>query len=433
VDNDDARRLQEEPREADPKDKRDPFEHDRSRIVHSSAFRRLQGKTQVYGFGSSDFYRSRLTHTLEVAQIGNGLALDLDANPSLVEAICLGHDIGHPPYGHAGEKALDELLKEHDGFNANAQNIRIVTYLERKSPKYEGLNLTVATLDGITKYPEVLPPGEGKKGYYKTDERLVRSFKPHLVRTFECQLMNWADDVAYSAHDLEDAIIIGTIGLQELASESIRDKIVQRAITAYTYEWPTFVESEPLTAEDAEQLLNEVVERCLKEPASSRSDRIKVLKSFMSWHIHECVTQVEIRKSTIEAPERYTRDLWVPPRLAKRVELFKAIPWVCVIKSTPVVTLQHAGRRVVSDLFKAFSFKSHESLDYDLANLYPIDWQADCANAVATDIKNDDHERRFQVKQLARDYVGSMTDAQAESIWRRLYMPEGGPLFTAKL
>ena len=140
-----------------PDDERSEFERDRSRVIHSGAFRRLQGKTQVFTTGEGDFYRTRLTHSLEVAQIAKGLALRLGAHPELVETVALIHDIGHPPFGHAGEDELKKLMKNFGGFEANAQNIRILTELESKSLGYQGLNLTRAVLAGQLKYKVPYP------------------------------------------------------------------------------------------------------------------------------------------------------------------------------------------------------------------------------------------------------------------------------------
>jgi len=141
------------------------FERDRSRIIHSASFRRMQGKTQVFTVGEADFFRTRLTHSLEVAQIGKGLALRLGADPDLVETVCLAHDIGHPPFGHAGEAELNCLMNSYGGFEANAQNIRLLTRLEQKSTDYQGLNLTRASIDGQLKYKTAHLPG-ARKFYY---------------------------------------------------------------------------------------------------------------------------------------------------------------------------------------------------------------------------------------------------------------------------
>src|SRR5690348_2161111 len=146
-------------------EERSPFEIDRARIIHSAAFRRLQGKTQVFVSGSGDFFRTRLTHSLEAAQIGKGLALRLGAHPDLVEAACLAHDLGHPPFGHRGEAALHQCMQEHGGFEGNAQTLRLLCRLSTKFINLDGLNLCRATLDSVLKYKNPFTPG-AKKFYY---------------------------------------------------------------------------------------------------------------------------------------------------------------------------------------------------------------------------------------------------------------------------
>ena len=202
-----------------PFEERSDFEIDRSRIVHSAAFRRLQGKTQVFTIGESDFFRTRLTHSLEVAQIGKGLAIRLGAHTDIVEAACLLHDIGHPPFGHAGEKELKTLMADYGGFEANAQNIRIITRLENKSHQYDGLNLTRAVIDAQLKYKNIFANVDGKykdKFIYDNDLTIVKWASLEAQRTiegaeltwksFECEIMDLADDIAYAVHDLEDSI-----------------------------------------------------------------------------------------------------------------------------------------------------------------------------------------------------------------------------------
>jgi dGTPase len=205
-------------------DKRSAFEIDKGRIIHSSAFRRLQGKTQVLGAGERDFYRTRLTHSLEVAQIGRGICNEI-SNPKdftidtdLVEAICLAHDIGHPPFGHSGEGLLNGLTYAEGGFGANAQNLRVVTFVETKR-KEGGLNLSRAALDGLTKYPTLF---DWNKFRHKQPEFVYREHSSLLdwikdgvrrpeTTPVECQIAEWADTLAYSVNDIEDNFRAGII------------------------------------------------------------------------------------------------------------------------------------------------------------------------------------------------------------------------------
>ena len=198
-------------------DFRPRFQRDRERILHTTAFRRLEYKTQVFINHEGDYYRTRLTHTLEVAQIGRSVARSLGLNEDLVETICLAHDLGHPPFGHSGENALARLMKDFGGFNHNSQSLRIVTVLEARYPDFPGLNLSWEVLEGMVKHETDYDIAEAKQ------------FNPELRGHLEAQISNLADDLAYTSHDLDDGLRSGMItpnqldgiALWEIINESI--------------------------------------------------------------------------------------------------------------------------------------------------------------------------------------------------------------------
>ncbi len=197
----------------DEPDYRTVFQRDRDRILHTTAFRRLEYKTQVFINYEGDYYRTRLTHTLEVAQIGRSIARALGANEDLVETICLAHDLGHPPFGHSGERTLAKLMVDHGGFDHNQHSFRIITQLEKRYPEFDGLNLTWEVLEGIVKHETEYDVSDAKE------------FDPKLRGHLEAQIANAADELAYTAHDLDDGLRSGMITPEQLAGISLWEVI----------------------------------------------------------------------------------------------------------------------------------------------------------------------------------------------------------------
>ncbi len=197
----------------DEPDYRTVFQRDRDRILHTTAFRRLEYKTQVFINYEGDYYRTRLTHTLEVAQIGRSIARALGANEDLVESIALAHDLGHPPFGHSGERTLSKLMVDHGGFDHNKHSFRIVTELEKRYPEFSGLNLTWEVLEGIVKH---------ETEYDISD---AQDFKPDLRGHLEAQITNAADELAYTAHDLDDGLRSGMISADQLSGVALWEVI----------------------------------------------------------------------------------------------------------------------------------------------------------------------------------------------------------------
>jgi dGTPase len=232
-------RLHPEP----PSKSRSAFRRDCDRIIHSTAFRRLKHKTQVFVFDEGDHYRTRLTHTLEVAQVARALARALALDEDLAEALALAHDLGHPPFGHAGERALDECLGAFGGFDHNAQTLRVVTVLERRYPTFDGLNLTWETLEGLIKHNGPLTDRDGcPLGRYR--ERKVPDTILAYSRTQDLQLWSFpsveaqvaavADDIAYDAHDIDDGLRAELFSLDDIAAVVLPGKIIGNVRAAYS-------------------------------------------------------------------------------------------------------------------------------------------------------------------------------------------------------
>jgi dGTPase len=225
-----------------PSRTRSPFRRDCDRVIHSTAFRRLKHKTQVFVFHEGDHYRTRLTHTLEVAQIARALARQLGLDEDLTETLALAHDLGHPPFGHAGERALDACLRAYGGFDHNAQTLRVVTSLEHRYPEFDGLNLTWESLEGIVKHNGPLATRDGHPvGRYREDgipvgiAEFVASYDLELwsFASLEAQAAAIADDIAYDAHDIDDGLRAGLFGIDDLKAIPLTAAIIEKIDAQY--------------------------------------------------------------------------------------------------------------------------------------------------------------------------------------------------------
>src|SRR6195256_1637789 len=225
-----------------PSKTRSPFRRDCDRVIHSTAFRRLKYKTQVFVFHEGDHYRTRLTHSLEVAQIARALARQLGLDEDLTETLALAHDLGHPPFGHAGERALDECLRAHGGFDHNAQTLRVITALEHRYPEFDGLNLTWESLEGIVKHNGPLtersgdPAGRyGESGIPVGIADFNQKYDLELwsYASLEAQVAAFADDIAYDAHDIDDGLRAGLFGVDDLKVMPLTAAIIADIAKAY--------------------------------------------------------------------------------------------------------------------------------------------------------------------------------------------------------
>jgi dGTPase len=347
---------------------RGDFARDRARVLHSYAFRRLADKTQVVVPGEDDFPRTRLTHSLEVAQIGREIAVALGADPDIVDAAGLAHDIGHPPFGHNGESALDLAAASCGGFEGNAQTLRVLTRLEAKvlRPTGEpaGLNLTRAVLDATCKYPWARRTDTAKFGYYAADRAAfewLRAAVPDGRRCLEAQVMDWADDVAYSVHDVEDGIHGALIRLAEVSDDE-RETLCKIAAEAYS----------PLSADDLAPVLDELLRlptlRDLADYDGSYRAQAAAKRATSELTGRFAAAAIEAtREAHGDGPLcRYAADLVVPPDVAAECALLKAIAVHYVMHRPGTADRQAGQRRLLTELVDAVQDGAPQTLDRDL-------------------------------------------------------------------
>ena len=365
-----ARWAAEPPKRAHPPGtiRRGPFERDRARVLHSSALRRLAAKTQVVEVGAGDFPRTRLTHSLECAQVGRELGAALGCDPDLVDAAGLAHDLGHPPFGHNGESALADFAAGCGGFEGNAQSLRLLTRLEAKVPG-AGLNLTRATLDATLKYPWQAPPRDGKYGAYADDSEVfswIRQGVPDGQSCLEAQVMDWADDVAYSVHDLEDGLYAGLITLPALHDPIQRKAVAQ--LTADQYCAPGSVGEGELVA---------VFDDLLAVPCwPAEFDRgplsLAALKNLTSELIGRfCGAAQEATMAAHGYPlTRYAADLVVPRAQRLECALLKGVTAFYVMSRVGAAATQARERDIITELAAAVRLGAPGTLDPALRPAY---------------------------------------------------------------
>jgi dGTPase len=381
---------------------RTPFERDRARVVHAAASRRLAAKTQVVGPQTDDFTRNRLTHSLEVAQVARDLSRALGSAPDLAETAALAHDLGHPPFGHNGERVLADLSEGCGGFEGNAQTLRLLTRLESKTFDAEGrsvgLNLTRATLDACTKYPWSRGggPDPAKFGVYADDHPVftwLRQDAPPGRRCLEAQVMDLADDVAYSVHDVEDGTVAGRIDLTALD---------QPAVWATVRAWylPTATDDE----------LDQVLAGLRTQgswpttPYDATRRSLAALKNLTSDLIGRFCGAVQ--QASFDAGDgpfvRYERDLVVPEQTRLEMAVLKGIAAHYVMEAPDRLAAMALERELMAELVAILAFRAPDELERPYAD----DWAA-----------APDDAARLRV---VIDQVASLTDASAVAWHTRL-------------
>jgi dGTPase len=398
-----AQRLETDP-EKEPPDPRSPFERDRDRLLYTPHFRRLAAVTQVVGSHETELFHNRLTHTLKVAQIGRRIAQrvegcsDFEIDADVVEAAALAHDIGHPPFGHIAEERLDELMVGQysvpDGFEGNAQSFRIVTKLASRPSGQPGLNLTRASLQALTKYPwERGTQGKRhrKYGAYGTEhDEFVWSRNSVVLdeQTPEAMIMDWADDVAYAIHDLEDFCEARFIPIDRLA----RDEPTQVKFLARTRErWAD--QGRPM--DDDEWREYERVAQVLFAEFPTELDGNQTVRQLSA-------AKVNLFASGLVAEDGHLKE---DPDMRRQLDLLKSLTWTYVIESPGLATQQEGQRKLITKLLEYFMVATTRA-PHSLPR-----WAVDQALAAATDAER---------KRLACDVVASLSEAQAVAVFGRV-------------
>lgn len=414
--------------------KRNEYSRDRARIIHSAFFRRLQGKTQVLGLGESDFYRTRLTHSLEVGQIGSGISeflksryesdseiINLIPEQNLIESIGLAHDIGHPPFGHGGEVALNYSMRDHDGFEGNAQTLRICTKLGEYSDE-EGLNLTRRTLLGLIKYPSyhndivnresyrsgvginldsyhppkcifdcdslnvdwILQPFTNDKAKFMSHfDKGVNKHRKPKYKSFDSSIMELADDIAYGIHDLEDSIALRLVTESQWKNEivgKIKDPL----------------KNHPL-ANDIDSLTGFLF-----------SGKNKTRKKAISYLVNYFITNVEVNKLNEFSHDLLDYQAEISAISRDELDIFQKFVQDNVIFTPEVQTLEYKGQKMVVDLFEVIASNPSRLLP----KKYYSQYEAEGGNL-----------------RVICDYLAGTTDDYATRLYHKIFTPSSGSIF----
>jgi dGTPase len=349
---------------------RTPFERDRARVVHSAALRRLSAKTQVQGAGTDDFVRNRLTHSLEVAQVARELGASLGCDPDIVDSAALAHDLGHPPFGHNGEEALDEVAESCGGFEGNAQTFRLLTRLEAKTfapdGRSVGLNLTRATLAACVKYPWArgeAPDGGAKFGVYADDAAMfdwVRGDAEPRRRPLEAQVMDLSDDIAYSVHDVEDGVVGGWFTL-DLAS------LDSAAVHAVARDWYDSELDDTRLSSALGRL--EAMPEWPRQPLDQSRPSRAVLKGLTSALIGRFVTAAQsatVQRWGSGPLVRYDANLEVPDPTRDEITVLKSVAAHYVMRSDDRTRHLESQRALLQNLVKALVASEGRELEPDI-------------------------------------------------------------------
>ncbi|MBU2669819.1 deoxyguanosinetriphosphate triphosphohydrolase [Actinoplanes bogorensis] len=378
---------------------RTPYQRDRARVLHSAGFRRLAAKTQVHTAGSDDFLRTRLTHSLEVAQISREMGERLGCDPDVVDVAGLAHDLGHPPFGHNGEAALHVAAESCGGFEGNAQTLRVLTRLEAKVPG-AGLNLTRASLDASCKYPWPLQTGRRKFGVYADDRPVfdwIRSTEGRGERTcLEAQVMDWADDVAYSVHDVEDGVHGGYLAFRPL----LEDADERAALCADVADVYSDEPVDELAAALDQLLADPVVAEVAGYDGSYRAQvGLKRMTSVLTGRlVASAVGATQSRFGTAPV-RRYAADLIVPRTVRNQCALLKGMALRYVMRTRAAEDWYEQQRVILIELVQALT-RTPEALDLIFAPLYEA------------------AESDAEALRVVIDQVASLTDTAAVS-WHR--------------